>query len=55
MFLMTGKDILAMSNTIPSPDGSLEVFFQLNAEGKPLYSVRLKGKDVLKPSSLGLI
>ncbi len=55
MFLITGKDVLAKSNTITSPDGNLEVSFQLNAEGEPLYSIRLNGKDVLKPSSLGLV
>lgn len=43
-----------MSNTITSPNGNLEVAFQLNAEGEPVYSIRLNGKDVLKPSSLGL-
>ena len=55
MFLITGKDIYAMSDTIPSPDGNLKVSFQLNAEGEPLYSVQLNDMDVLKPSSLGLI
>jgi hypothetical protein len=55
ILFITGKNIFAMPTTISSPGGSLKVLFQVDSEGKPLYSIQLNDKDVLKPSSLGLI
>jgi alpha-glucosidase len=38
-----------------SPDGKLQVIFQVDSQGRPLYSITLVGKTVLEPSQLGLV
>jgi hypothetical protein len=53
--LFISSNVLAMSNTIPSPDGNLKVTFELDDSGAAFYSVQLNGKDVIAPSSLGLV
>ena len=42
------------AETVQSPDGNLSVTFDLNKEGTPTYSMNFKGKEVMKPSKLGL-
>ncbi len=42
------------AETVQSPDGNLSVTFDLNNEGTPTYSMNFKGKEVMKPSKLGL-
>ena len=42
------------AGTVQSPDGNLSVTFDLNKEGTPTYSMNFKGKEVMKPSKLGL-
>ncbi len=37
-----------------SPDGNLEMTFQMVKEGTPTYELTYKGKEVIKPSKLGL-
>ena len=37
-----------------SPDGNLEMTFQLDKEGVPTYELTYKQKEVIKPSKLGL-
>lgn len=37
---------------VSSPDGLLEAIFDI-VNGKPVYSLQYKGKEVIKPSSLG--
>lgn len=39
---------------LTSPDGNLSMDFSIGNEGKPTYSLTYKGKDVIKPSTLGL-
>lgn len=41
------------AQTLQSPDGNLALDFHLSAEGTPVYSLRYKGKDVIKESKLG--
>ena len=57
-FLLTVSAILltmtAGAQTLQSPDGSLEMNFSLDAEGRPTYSLTYHGKDVIRPSHLGL-
>jgi len=56
LIIVDGKDAMAAKESVTnSPDGKLSVIFQLNDKGQPLYSIQFNGKDVLKPSSLGLI
>lgn len=39
---------------LKSPDGNLILNFSLQGKGVPTYSLTYKGKDVIKPSKLGL-
>ncbi len=39
---------------VNSPDGSRTLVFSLNSEGKAVYGFSLNGRDVIKPSSLGI-
>ena len=41
--------------TVKSPDGRVTVDFRLDAEGVPLYTLRLEGRPVLRESRLGLV
>ena len=43
----------AAAQTITSPDGNVKLDFSLQ-KGKPTYQLTYKGKDVVKPSHLGL-
>lgn len=45
---------MAKSQEIQSPNGNLKLTFSLQKNGVPTYSLTYKGKDVIKPSSLGL-
>jgi len=56
LLLFIGKDVMAIKSSMTnSPDGKLNVAFQVDEKGQPLYSIQLNGKDVLKNSVLGLV
>jgi len=38
-----------------SPDGNVMLFFDLDSNGRPTYSLSFHGKEVVRPSHLGLI
>ena len=40
-------------NTLQSPDGKLEMTFQLTEAGTPQYALTYEGKDIILPSNLG--
>ena len=42
-----------MAGSVKSPNGNLELTFNIN-QGCAMYSLTYKGKDVVKPSRLGL-
>lgn len=44
----------AMAENITSPNGQLKLNFSVNAQGEPMYDLSYKGKEVIKPSKLGL-
>lgn len=44
----------AKAESITSPDGQLKLNFTVNAQGEPVYELSYKGKEVIKPSRLGL-
>lgn len=46
--------IVAWAQTVKSPNGNVEVNFFIANGGIPTYSMKYKGKDVVKPSRLGL-
>ena len=41
------------AQSLKSPDGNLEMKFEISAKGEPTYSLFYKGKEVIKPSKLG--
>ena len=43
------------AQTIESPSKHLKVNFELTANGQPSYSVTYKGKEIVKPSTLGFV
>lgn len=45
---------MALAQEIKSPDGNLTAHFKLSNSGEPVYSLKFKSKDVIKPSLLGL-
>ena len=44
----------AMGQTLMSPNGQLKMEFSLDGQGRPTYALHYKGKDIVKPSHLGL-
>lgn len=45
---------VAKAESITSPDGQLKLEFSVNGQGQPVYQLFYKGKEVVKPSRLGL-
>ena len=45
---------VAKAQTIQSPAGRISVLLELTDQGKPCYSIRYDGQDMLMPSALGL-
>ncbi len=46
--------LVGSAQTLKSPNGNLEMKFYLQDGGIPTYTLTFKGKDVIKPSKLGL-
>lgn len=46
--------LTAGAQRLQSPDGNLEMNFSLDVDGRPTYTLTYKGKDVVRPSHLGL-
>ena len=47
--------VAAMAQTLTSPNGNLVMDFHLSAEKTPVYSLKYKGKDVIKESKMGFV
>lgn len=45
---------LAWSQDLQSPDSNLQLHFEISTHGEPTYTLRYKGKSVVKTSKLGL-
>ncbi|MEG0889810.1 MAG: glycoside hydrolase family 97 N-terminal domain-containing protein, partial [Bacteroides sp.] len=45
---------VAVAQSITSPNGLLKLNFSVGAQGEPTYELTYKGKEVIKPSKLGL-
>ncbi len=43
-----------MAESITSPNGNFRLNFSVSAQGEPVYELSYKGKEVIKPSKLGL-
>ena len=44
----------AIAQELKSPDGKLKMEFSLDEQGRPTYYLQYKGKEVIKPSHLGI-
>jgi len=44
-----------LPQTVFSPDGNLSLSFNLTVEGKLFYQLSFKGKQIIKPSALGIM
>jgi alpha-glucosidase len=45
---------ILIAQELKSPNGQLSMNFSLSSDGSPIYSLSYKGKEVIKPSKLGL-
>ena len=44
-----------MAGNVKSPNGNIELKFSVDDHGRPVYEMTYKGREVVKPSHLGLI
>ena len=44
----------AAAQDLQSPNGNFKMNFSLDAQGRPTYYLKYKGRDIIKPSHLGL-
>lgn len=54
VFMIVSLSLNVFSQELLSPNGCFKMSFKLDAEGKPMYSLTYKGKEVILPSSLGI-
>ncbi|KAA6346864.1 Glucan 1 4-alpha-glucosidase [termite gut metagenome] len=54
LILFMATACVASAQELKSPDGNLSVSFSLQDGGTPAYTLTYKGKEVIKPSKLGL-
>ena len=54
LFLSLLVSSVAMAESITSPNGLLKLNVSVNEKGQPVYELSYKGKEVIKPSKLGL-
>ncbi|NPD81167.1 glycoside hydrolase family 97 protein [Prevotella sp. PINT] len=54
LLALLASPLMAIAQTVTSPDGNVVVKFSLADGGKPTYEMTYKAKDVVKPSGLGL-
>jgi hypothetical protein len=54
LFFLILFQMESYSQSIKSPNGNLELIFQLNNAGEPTYQLNYKQKTVLKPGKLGI-
>ncbi len=51
---MVGIVNYAVSQGLKSPNGNFLLEFSVNQTGEPIYTLKYKGKEVIKPSKMGL-
>ena len=54
IFMLFIATLSGYAQMLMSPDGNLTMNFSLSSAGEPLYQLSYKGKEVIKPSKLGL-
>ena len=51
--LLLALPVMAVAQTVKSPNGNVVLTFSLTGNGRPTYEMSYKGKAVVKPSHLG--
>ena len=46
--------LMALAGSVKSPNGNIELKFSVDNTGRPVYEMTYKGREVVKPSHLGL-
>ena len=46
--------LMAIAGNVKSPNGNIELKFKVDDTGRPVYEMTYKGREVIKPSFLGL-
>lgn len=54
LFALLLSVVVVSAQELASPDGIFKMNFSLDAAGTPVYSLSYKGKEVIKPSKLGI-
>ena len=54
LLLLLALPMMAVAQTVKSPNGNVVLTFSLTDNGRPTYEMTYKGKSVVKPSHLGL-
>ena len=54
LLLLLALPMMAVAQTVKSPNGNVVLTFSLTDNGRPTYEMTYKGKAVVKPSHLGL-
>ncbi|MBQ2101999.1 MAG: glycoside hydrolase family 97 N-terminal domain-containing protein, partial [Bacteroidales bacterium] len=47
--------LIAGAGAVKSPNGNIELKFSVDGKGRPVYEMTYKGREVVKPSHLGLV
>ena len=47
--------LIASAGAVKSPNGNIELKFSVDGKGRPVYEMTYKGREVVKPSHLGLV
>ena len=47
--------LLVVAGGVKSPNGNVELKFSVDGKGRPVYEMTYKGREVVKPSHLGLV
>ena len=53
--ILLAMPMMVMAGNVKSPNGNIELKFSLDDNGRPVYEMTYKGREVVKPSHLGLI
>ena len=52
--ILLAVPMMALAGDVKSPNGNIELKFSVDDTGRPLYQMTYKGREVVKPSFLGL-
>ena len=47
--------LLVVAGGVKSPNGNVELKFSVDGKGRPVYEMTYTGREVVKPSHLGLV